>query len=219
MSQLSTSASSLPGAVFKGLAIATYRGRPRLYATDFRHGLVYMFDETFNLIGNFTDIFNVLPGYAPFGITTINNMLYVSFAVADASGLNAVAGNGNGFVSVFDPSGTVTRSKLLDGTFHPLNAPWGMTLAPSSFGPYAGRLLVGNVGDGHINAFDLNNGLFFGGLFDIDNRDLFLFNVHAVYFRPNDPALYFSSTISTIDSIPHGIVGQIEPASTFVAQP
>ena len=47
-----------------------------------------------------------------------------------------------------------------------LNAPWAMVLAPSDFGTLSGTLLIGNFGDGAINAFDPATGAQVGAIKD-----------------------------------------------------
>src|SRR3954471_7362686 len=103
-----------------------------------------------SLAGNFTD--PTLPaGYAPFGIQNISGELFVTYAKQDAAGEDDVAGPGNGFVDVFDTNGNFLRRFASDGT---LNSPWGIALAPGDFGEFSNDLLIGNFGDGTINAFD-----------------------------------------------------------------
>jgi len=137
------------GAVYKGLAIATTTAGSFLYAADFHHGVVDMFDSSFHLVGSFTD--DRLPhGYAPFGIQTIGAVIYVTFAKQDKAAHDDVPGKGRGFVDAFDPSGVLMQRIASRGK---LNAPWGIALAPATFGAFAGDLLIGNFGDGTINAF------------------------------------------------------------------
>ena len=141
---------SARGSVYKGLAIATTTAGDFLYATDFHNGAVDMFDSSFRLVGSFTD--NGLPhGYAPFGIQTIGAVLYVTFAKQDKAAHDDVPGKGRGFVDAFDTSGVLIQRIASRGS---LNAPWGIALAPATFGAFAGDLLIGNFGDGKINAFD-----------------------------------------------------------------
>ena len=137
------------GAVYKGLAIATTTAGDFLFATDFHNGAVDMFDSSFKLVGSFTD--GRLPhGYAPFGIQTIGAVLYVTFARQDKAGHDDVPGKGRGFVDAFDTSGSLLQRIASRGS---LNSPWGIALAPATFGAFAGDLLIGNFGDGTIHAF------------------------------------------------------------------
>ena len=104
------------------------------------------------LTGHFLDP-NQPAGYAPFDIRLLNGKLYVTYALQDAAKHDDVAGAGNGIVNVFDTSGNLLGRVGTQGT---LNSPWGLAIAPASFGDFAGDLLVGNFGDGRINAFDLS---------------------------------------------------------------
>jgi len=142
------------GAIYKGLAISSGAAGDRLYATDFHKARVDVFDGSFAPVagaGAFVD--PTLPaGYAPFGIQTIGANVYVAYAKQDAQAEDETAGAGLGIVSVFDTAGVFIK-RLVDAG-GALNAPWGMALAPANFGRFSGDLLVGNFGNGRINAFD-----------------------------------------------------------------
>ena len=142
---------SAGGAVYKGLAIASTAAGDRLYATNFHAGTVDVFDAAFHpVLGGFTDA--ALPaGYAPFGIRHLGSTIYVTYALQDADKHDDVAGVGHGFVNAFDTEGNLLRRVASTGR---LNSPWGLAVAPADFGTFSGDLLVGNFGDGHINAFD-----------------------------------------------------------------
>jgi uncharacterized protein (TIGR03118 family) len=152
------------GAVYKGLALGQ---NGFLFATDFRFGMVEQFDARFHLVRSFTD--PVLAAdcpmrgqcFAPFGVQNIGANLFVSFALQNAAHHDDVAGAGNGFVDVFDTNGNLIRRFASGGT---LNSPWGLALAPGDFGQFSNHLLVGNFGDGRINAFDPTTGAFLGQL-------------------------------------------------------
>src|SRR5438874_3851635 len=144
---------SAAGAVYKGLAIASTAAGDRLYATNFHAGTVDVFDASFNPVaGGFTDA-SLPAGYAPFGIRHLGDAIYVTYALQDADQHDDVAGVGHGFVDVFDVTGNLLFRAASKGR---LNSPWGLAIAPSDFGKFSGNLLVGNFGDGHINAFDLD---------------------------------------------------------------
>jgi len=151
-------------AVYKGLAVATVKGKSFLYATNFRSGRVEAYDSTFTPVelpgGLFVD--PKLPaGYGPFGIAEIRGKLYVSFAQQDATLHDDVGGAGHGFVDVFTNTGAFVHRLVTRGA---LNSPWGMALAPASFGRFGGDLLVGNFGNGMINAYNPNTGARLGQL-------------------------------------------------------
>jgi len=143
---------SAGGAVYKGLAIASTAAGDRLYAANFHAGTVDVFDAGFHPVSaGFSDV--ALPsGYAPFGIRNLGGTIYVTYALQDADRKDDVAGVGHGFVNAFDTDGHLLRRVASRGR---LNSPWGLALAPADFGQFGGNLLVGNFGDGHINAFDL----------------------------------------------------------------
>ena len=135
-----------PGANYKGLAISS----GMLYAADFHNGIVNVFDGSWNLVNQFTDP-GLPAGYAPFGIQAIGTRIYVAFAKQDADAEDEVAGQGLGFVDAFDAAGNLVARVAQHGQ---LNAPWGLALAPADFGRFSGDLLVGNFGDGKINAYE-----------------------------------------------------------------
>jgi uncharacterized protein (TIGR03118 family) len=148
------------GANYKGLAIAQTASGPLLYAADFHNARVDVFDGSWNLVGGagaFVD--QALPaGYAPFGIQTIGARVFVAYAKQDEEAADEVAGQGLGIVDVYDTAGNLLERVARHGL---LNAPWGLALAPASFGRFGGDLLVGNFGDSEINAYEeLPNGHF-----------------------------------------------------------
>ncbi len=141
-------------AEFKGLAIATAPAGPQLYATDFHNGTVDVFSSTWHLVpGGFVDP-NLPAGYAPFGIQTIGSTIYVTYAKTQAGSGDEADGPGLGLVDAYDLSGNLVARVASTGGV--LNAPWGLAQAPANFGAYGGDLLVGNFGDGRINAFKKN---------------------------------------------------------------
>jgi uncharacterized protein (TIGR03118 family) len=148
--------------VYKGTALGTPNGTELLYAANFRTGKIDVLGGT--VTGSFND--PAIPaGFAPFNIQNIGGKLYVSYALQNAAKHDDVAGAGNGFVDEFDLNGNLIARIATKGT---LNSPWGMTIAPASFGSLAGDLLVGNFGDGQISAFNLGTDTF-AGLLDSTN--------------------------------------------------
>jgi uncharacterized protein (TIGR03118 family) len=146
------------GAIYKGLAIGTTADGAFIYATNFNSGWVEMYNSSFGWVKNFTDT-DLPMGYAPFGIQNINGKLYVTFALQDADKHDDVAGPGHGFVDVFDLNGNKIKRLI---SHSELNSPWGLALAPANFGAFSGDLLVGNFGNGHINAYNIQTGAFLG---------------------------------------------------------
>jgi uncharacterized protein (TIGR03118 family) len=144
-------------AIYKGLAIANTCTGTRLFATDFHNTKVDVFDDNWQPVTlpcahPFIDP-DLPTGFAPFGIRELRGKIFVTYALQDDQAKDDVAGAGLGFVSAFDTDGNFL---FRVGTQGNLNAPWGLAVAPSDFGTFSGRLLVGNFGDGHINAFDIS---------------------------------------------------------------
>ena len=143
---------SAAGAEYEGLALLN----DRLYAADFHNGRVDVFDAEFKPV-TLTKGFNdpkIPKGWAPFGIQALDGNVFVTYAQRDKAGKDAVRGGGLGFVDEYSPDGVlVARVASQGGPRAPLDAPWGLALAPSSFGAYSGDLLVGNFGNGRISAY------------------------------------------------------------------
>jgi uncharacterized protein (TIGR03118 family) len=158
---LGTTAETLQSSasVYKGAAFATVAGHDYLYSANFRSGTIDVLKGDAGapaLAGSFTD--PTLPsGYAPFNIQNLGSQLFVTYALQDAAKLDDIAGAGHGFVDVFDLSGNFGARIGSNGS---LNSPWGLAIAPGSFGQFAGDLLVGNFGDGTISVFDQANHTF-----------------------------------------------------------
>ena len=150
-----------PNNVYKGTTFDTTAGHSYLLSANFRSGNIDVLKGDAgapDLTGKFTD--PAIPaGYAPFNIRNLEGKVYVTYALQDGAKHDDVAGAGNGFVSVFDLQGVFQGRVASRGT---LNSPWGLEIAPASFGPLAGDLLVGNFGDGKISAFDLTGNVFEG---------------------------------------------------------
>jgi uncharacterized protein (TIGR03118 family) len=151
------------GAVYKGLALAHSPSGPMLLAANFHDNRIDAFDATFAPVpatGMFSD--PGLPhGYAPFNVAEIGGQVFVTYAKQDADAEDDVAGPGHGFVDVYTTSGAFVQRFASHGV---LNSPWGMTIAPTSFGQFSGDLLIGNFGDGRIHAFDPKTGEVLGTL-------------------------------------------------------
>ncbi|HEV8501779.1 MAG TPA: TIGR03118 family protein [Casimicrobiaceae bacterium] len=156
---------------YKGTALATIGTATYLYAANFDTGAIDVFKGNAanpDLSGTFDDP-NIPSGYAPFNIQNIGGNLFVTYAQQDAAHDDDVPGVGHGFVDEFDAQGNLIQRIGTQGT---LNSPWGLVIAPASFGALAGDLLVGNFGDGMINAFDLANHAFDGQLLDTAGNPL-----------------------------------------------
>ena len=154
---------SAHGSVYKGLEVAKVNNKYYLYATDFHNAKVDVFDKDFDYVKSFTDP-SIPSGFAPFNVKNFNNKLYVTYAKQlPPSNQNDDPGLGNGFVDVFNENGGFISRLISHGN---LNSPWGLAIAPTNFGPFSNALLVGNAGDGFINAYNLVTGSFLGQLSD-----------------------------------------------------
>jgi uncharacterized protein (TIGR03118 family) len=205
-----------PGAVYKGLVFGTNRDGVRLFATNFRAGTVDVFEpngttgyQTATIDGNFSD--PKLPaGYAPFGIQNINGDLFVTYAKQNAAKHDDVAGPGNGFVDVFDTEGNLLRHFASRG---PLNSPWGIARASFAFGRFSGDVLIGNFGDGRINAFD-SDGDFLATLRDEKGKPI---SIDGLWTLTLGGGLHSSSDTLYFTAGPHGetdgLFGKITPVS------
>jgi len=220
---LGTTAETLvPGSdanVYKGTAFGTTGGNSYLYATNFRTGMIDVEKGTAaapSLSGTFADP-NLPAGFAPFNIQNLGGPLYVTYAQQDATKHDEVAGVGLGFVDSYDLQGHLLARVATGGT---LNAPWGLAIAPSSFGAMAGALLVGNFGDGRINAFDPTTHAFLGQVQDAGGGTLAIDGLWAIAPGNNgnggsSSLLYFTAGP---DDESHGLFGVLTPApepSTF----
>jgi uncharacterized protein (TIGR03118 family) len=145
---------SANGAAYKGLALGGTATAPQIYVANFSGATVEVYDGNFAPVtmpaGAFTDA-QIPAGFGPFNIVNINNKLYVAYAKQATKKRFDSAGPGNGYVDVFDMNGALLTRLIAGGV---LNSPWGMTIAPANFGLFSNMLLVGNFGDGRINAFD-----------------------------------------------------------------
>jgi uncharacterized protein (TIGR03118 family) len=142
--------SSAGGAVYKGLAIAA----DRLYATDFHNGRVDVFDKSFAPVSLPFQDPKLPKGYAPFGIQALAGSIFVTYAVQDAAKKDDVAGAGAGYVDQYTTDGQFVARVASGGRKNaPPNAPWGLAIAPSSFGVFSGDVLIGNFGNGRISAY------------------------------------------------------------------
>jgi uncharacterized protein (TIGR03118 family) len=219
-------ATSPTGSVYKGLAIGAGASGNLLYAANFGLGSVDVFDANFHpttVAGGFHDA-SIPAGYAPFNIQAIGGDLYVTYALQDAAKHDDVAGMGHGYVDEFDMNGNLIRRFTGQGA---LNSPWGLALAPSQFGALAGDLLIGNFGDGTINAYDPVSGNFLTTLDGTSGNPLVIAGLWGLRFGNGAPGqdantLYFTAGIPGPDAIEdHGLFGSLavptpEPQATFL---
>ncbi len=166
--------------VYKGVTLGTTGGSEFAYAANFRTGNIDVTrgSGSATLTGNFTDP-NLPAGYAPFDIQNLGGVLYVTYAVQDAAKHDDVAGPGNGIVDTFDLNGNFLGRLVTGGN---LNSPWGLALAPIGFGDVGGDLLVGNFGDGKINAYNPTTGAFVETLRDGNGQPIMIDGLWALNF-------------------------------------
>jgi uncharacterized protein (TIGR03118 family) len=200
----------VPDASFTGLAISG----DRLYAADFHNARVDVWDGNFaavNRPGAFRD--NRIPNdYAPFGIEAVGDQVVVTYAKQDANAQFDVPGAGHGFVDVFSTSGRLLRRLAAHGT---LNSPWGVAQAPQGFGAASGALLIGNFGDGRIQAYAPRSGRFLGRLANTHRRPLAIDGLWALKFGNgvigSPDALLFTAGPSQGR---HGLFGELTAATS-----
>ena len=210
------------GAVYKSLAVcstAISSNGPSLYAANFRANAIEQYNTNFQLVASFTD--PTLPsGFAPFGIKIIQKKLFVTYALQlGPDNKDDSPGPGNGVIDIFNLDGTLVRSFAASG---PLNSPWGLALAPTHFGTFSGNLLVGNFGDGTINAYNLITGESLGPLTDSVGNPLVIPGLWSLSFghEPTDVRFDFEATsllfTAGINNEADGLVGTIRAISPFL---
>jgi uncharacterized protein (TIGR03118 family) len=214
----SANPSAANGAVYKGLVFGVNSKGLFLFATNFRSGRIDVFGPSGGANGLYmgatTDGGFVDPhmphGYAPFGIANIDGDLFVTYAQQDKQKHDDEAGNGHGFVDVFDTDGHLLRRFASRGT---LNSPWGVTRASFAFGPFSGKILVGNFGNGHISVFD-NDGTFVDQLEDAYGNPISIDGLWTLTLgggrNSSSDAVYFSAGPN---GEVNGLFGTIMPAN------
>jgi uncharacterized protein (TIGR03118 family) len=200
------------GAVYKGLAIGANGSIQLLYAADFRNARIDVYNTAFHRQGLPTGAFvdpYLPPGYAPFGIQAINGDIYVTYARQNADKNEEVTGPGLGYVDVYSPNGRLIRRVASGGA---LNAPWGVAMAPAGFGRFSNALLIGNFGDGRINAYEPVFSLPLGTLRDKNGKSIRVDGLWGIAFgnglntQPVN-TLFFAAGP---DDEEHGLYGRID---------
>jgi uncharacterized protein (TIGR03118 family) len=210
---------SSAGAVYMGLAISsTSTIGPYIYAANIHSGKIDIFDTNYKpvaLAGSFTDA-QVPAGYAPFNIQNIGGKMYVMYAQQNPAKNFANSGKGLGYVSVFDQNGNLLQHLISQGN---LNAPWGVAIASPNFGLYSNDLLIGNFGDGTINAYDPASGAYLGTLQDPSGNPVAISGLWALYTGNggsggDSNALYFAAGPGNEQ---HGLLGSLQAAPVISA--
>ena len=205
------------GAIYTGITLGSVGTDNFLYLADFHNNQIDVLDKDFhltNLAGSFADP-NLPSGYAPFNVAVIGGKLYVAYAQQDADAEEEVTGAHKGFVNVFDTNGNFQQRLISQGQ---LNAPWAMVQAPAGFGDFSGALLVGNFGDGRINAYNPATGGLLGTLSQSPGKPLKIDGLWGLAFGNGTAAgstttLYYAAGP---DDETHGLFGKItaNPAGT-----
>jgi uncharacterized protein (TIGR03118 family) len=196
-------------AVYKGLAIASVEDHTYLYASNFHDGTVDVFNSRFHKVhleGDFQDP-GIPMGFAPFGIQAIRGLTYDSYALQKPGAHDDQAGPGNGFVDIYTNEGFLVKRLVSHGD---LNSPWGLALAPDGFGPFSGKLLVGNFGDGLIHAYNAFSGKPQGALLNEQGQPIQIDDLWGLRFGTDttggEHTLLFSAGINDEKD---GLVGSI----------
>jgi len=207
---------SLVPVIYKGIALASTAGGQRLYVTDFHNRVVDVFDEALQPLRLGPDAFvdpNIPGDFAPFGIQNIQGRILVTYAKQDEDAEDDVRGQGFGFVDAFDTDGVLLGRIATRG---PLDSPWGLALAPQSFGRFGGDLLVGNFGGGRIQAYrltdDFRSATHDGTLTGADHKPVVVPSLWGIVFGNDNGAgtsdtLFFTSGPGDEE---HGLFGKIE---------
>jgi uncharacterized protein (TIGR03118 family) len=205
-----TTKATVTGASYTGLAIATATAGDELYAANFGQGRIDVFDSTFARVRTspfaFRDFF--LPrGYAPFNVQALNGDIFVAYAKADPKTGRAADGVGLGIVDEFTVDG---RFVARVASHQSLDAPWGLAIAPSSWGKLAGSLLVGNFGNGRINV--VSHGRVVSQLRDTTGKVISIERLWSLTpgtaGTGGTDALWFSSGLGNET---HGLLGLLRP--------
>lgn len=214
---------SQSGAVYYGCVEAGTATTPLLLAANFNSGKIEVYNGALTpVVSSNTNAFvdSAVPsGYAPFNIQIMNGNVYVAYAKQSSNKSQFAEGAGTGYVAVFDQSGDLLATLISQGA---LNAPWGMAIAPSTYGPFGGALLVANFGDGKINAYNLTTGQQVGTLDDTTGNPISIQGLWWIGFgnTSKDPGtLYFTAGIGggpnngPVES--HGLLGSIQASPSF----
>jgi uncharacterized protein (TIGR03118 family) len=186
------------GAVYTSLALATNTTGTFLLAANFgKAAAIEVYDNKFavaKLAGSFTDP-SLPAGYVPYSVHTIGSQVFVAYALRASTGGPTIA-PGNGMVNIFDTNGNfVSRAVSPGGN---LNAPWGVAIAPATFGIFGGDLLVGNFGDGIINAYDPKTFAYVGQLADGTGKTLDYASLWELFFGLTAPSSSNGGNLNTL---------------------
>jgi uncharacterized protein (TIGR03118 family) len=202
------------GAIYTGLAMGANGSNTYLYAANLASGTIDVFDSNFaavTLPNAFQDS-QIPSGYAPFNVQYLAGNLYVTYGLQN-SGKNFVTpGAGNGYVDIYSTAGTLMQHFIAGGN---LNAPWGIAIAPASFGDFANDVLVANFGDGTINAYNPTTGAWIATVNDVYGTPIVVPNIWALQQGNGGSggdanAIYFTAGLPGPDNGPHGLLGRLQ---------
>lgn len=186
--------------VYTGLTIDSTN--KHMLTADIANNRVQIIDNTWTAIGSFTD--PDLPAkYAPFNVQILNGKVYVAYTFVRKNRFKHH--KGEGYVDVFDLSGNLQTRLISNGK---LDHPWGLAIAPASFGDFSGKLLVGNFGDGRINVYDPDTGDYLGTMKGSNGKPLKIDGLWAIDPGPGASKVQFSAGP---DKETHGLIGTITP--------
>ena len=208
---MALSVATVPGAIYKGLAISTGTGGSWLYAANFASGHIDVFNSMY-VLQNWHDAFKdreIPDGYAPFNIQNLGGKLYVTYAKRGPTG-DDVAGLGHGFVDVYSTTGHLVQRLVSRGR---LDSPWGLQIAPAGFGRFGGDLLVGNFGNGRINAYSTRNGEYEGTLTGTNGKPIWIDGLWGLQFGNGVAGTPMTLLFSAgPDGEAHGLLGSLTVA-------
>jgi uncharacterized protein (TIGR03118 family) len=211
--------------ILTGATMAQIEDDRFLYVADIRAGKISVYDTNFKPVRFGEDAFDDdhrPRGFVPFNVQNIGGNLYVAYAKQNQTKTFVDFGAGLGFVDVFSPRGRLLNRLEYGDWF---NAPWGLTLAPSDFGTFSHKLIVGQFGSGEILAFDAVTGRFEGKFKDQNNKLIAIDGLWALGFGsgatdsnpPNqaDNELFFTAGPNAGND---GMFGTLTPVAATLIQ-
>ena len=220
--------------ILTGATIAQIGDKRYLYVADIKKGEITVYDTTFKAVELNGKVFSehafhedhVPKGFTPFNVQNIGNNLYVTYAKQNKTKSFVTFGAGLGYVDVFSPDGRFLMQLQHNDS---LNAPWGVTLAPSDFGSFSHRVIVGEFGSGWISAFDAVTGQFIDNFKDPNNNIISIGGPGALWSlafgdgEPNsDPPSGVNSLFFTagplVNGVFDGLFGTLTPVKGDLTQ-
>jgi uncharacterized protein (TIGR03118 family) len=202
-------------AVLKGIALSTApKAGPELFAADVANAKVDVFNRDFHLVKTPTEFKDpkIPAGYAPFNVQQLGSLLYVTYVKQNKAKTDGVAGKGLGFVDAYTVNGKLVKHLVAHG---PLDEPWGLAIAPKGFGPFAGDLLVGNLGNGWINVFNPKTGKYRGPLLTTSGHPI---AINSLWGLRVGNSMFGGSSSLVFSAGPsgqvNGLVGILKPAKS-----